>query len=254
MPCYSDNALAKQHQEHKTPSEHRDVERCEDQLGPPLPTSLPASPLLPSNQVPAGLPPGLPALPILTRRQLHVRQLLGHGSTGLVLAGRWQGQPAAIKLLRVLGWEPAAGFTWEARVYRCLRELQGKCVPRLLGQGYTDDGREYFMALSMVCGTPLDQLPAPLHGDVKWAAMATLQLVHSVGVLHGDIGLHHFWLLRGSKQQHRQPGQAAGEVAAGGSGAPTVLLLDFGNSRISRAAAQQMGAERQQLQDLLDAA
>lgn len=241
----------KQRQEQGPSSEHSDVKRCEDQLAALPPASLPAPPVLPSEQVPAGLP----ALPTLTRGQLHLRHLIGRGATGLVHAGRWQGQPAAIKLLRVPGWEPAAGFAWEARVYRCLRQLQGTCVPRLLGQGYTDGGREYFMALSLVCGTPLDRLPAPLHGDVKRAAMATLGLVHSAGVLHGDICLRHLWLLQRPNRPHGQPGPGAGEAAAGGSSStPTVMLLDFGNSRISRAAAQQMGAERQQLQALLDAA
>jgi hypothetical protein len=120
-------------------------------------------------------------------------------------------------------------------------------VPRVLGHGYIDGGQEYFLALS------LDQLPAPLPRDVKQAAMATLQLVHGAGVLHGDIELRHLWLLPAAGEQH-QPGAASEGPAASSDSAPTVLLLDFGGSRISKAAAQQMGTGRRELQVLLDAA
>jgi hypothetical protein len=191
---------------------------------------------------------------MFSREQLHLGQFLGRGTYGHVQAGRWQGLPAAIKLLQVPGWEPAAGFTWEARVYRRLRQLQGRRVPQLLGQGYLAGGREYFLALSLVRGTPLDELPRPLHAGVKQAAMAALQLVHSAGVMHADIDLRHFWLLPASKQQHGQLGPDPGDAPAGGGTTPTVLLLDFGNSRMSRAAAQEMGAEMRQLQAMLDAA
>jgi serine/threonine protein kinase len=180
----------------------------------------------------------LPTLPMFTKSQLQLARLLGEGATGQVFQGLWLGQPAAIKLLSTRGWVPATSFMWEAKVYLRMQQLQGSCVPRLFGHGYANTTSCYFLAMTLAQGTPLDQLPQPLAPEVRAAAMRTLQQVHSLGVLHGDIRLDHLLL------------QQQDDESAAAEGRPLVILIDFGRASID-APTEALLEEQQELQQLL---
>ena len=193
--------------------------------------------------------PGLPALPCTTLQQLQLGRRLGAGATGRVHVGTWAGTTAAIKRMPCIGWEPAAGFLWEAKVYiERLQPLQGACVPQLLGYGYISDTCEFFMALSVVRGTPLHVLRRPLPLEVRTAAAESLRQVHAQGVLHGDVRLDHMVLLApeaaaGSEQQQQQQQQQQ---------AMRVVILDFDHARIAFSPGR-LRTEEQLLQALLTA-
>jgi predicted Ser/Thr protein kinase len=151
------------------------------------------------------------------------------------------------------GWEPAAGFLWEAKVYmERLQPLQGSCVPQLLGFGYISNTPTFFMALSVVRGTPLAALRRPLAAEVRAAATEALRRVHEQGVLHGDVRLDHMVLVAaeaqpacsGRQQQQEQRQQREQQPAA------RVVILDFDHAKIGSSRSE-LRREEELLQSLL---
>jgi predicted Ser/Thr protein kinase len=185
----------------------------------------------------------LPALQCLTRWQLQLGHVLGQGATGDVVQGMWRGRPAAIKMVDTRCWQPASAFMWEAKVLRRLQPLQGLYVPALWAHGYVGSEDSYFMAMTLVHGTPLSKLSKPLPEAVQAAALHTLRHVHSLGVLHGDLRLGHL-LLAGPS------GAAPAGDAIGGGASVRVFLIDFDQASLD-APKEQLQAEEAELQELL---
>jgi predicted Ser/Thr protein kinase len=190
----------------------------------------------PPQPLPPPLPQPLPPLPCFTRWQLQLGRQLGQGAVATVVAGVWRGQPAAIKVLGTCRWQPPLAFMWEAKVLRLLQPLQGACVPQLWAHAYLGGASAYFMAMQLLRGPALDQLPRPLPPGVQAAALEALQRVHSLRVLHGDLQLRHLLLA------------APAEGAAAGGGPPRVFLIDFDRARLDAPQGALAAEERRLLQ------
>lgn len=77
----------------------------------------------------------------------------------------------------------------EVRAYQQMWSLQGTAVPSLLGCATTHYTTTAFIAVSY-SGQALSELP--WSQELADAARSSLMQVHSAGVLHGNVGLHHF--------------------------------------------------------------
>jgi predicted Ser/Thr protein kinase len=176
------------------------------------------------------------ALQALNRAQLQLGAMLGMGAVGIVFAGAYGGQPAAIKVMgRVSRWEPAGSYRYEHRVYQQLEKLQGSCVPRVLGHGLIACYDQYFLALELLPGKSLARLPQPLEPAVQDGAVAALQQVHALGVMHGDVRLENFVAVPlGTQGEHRW----------------RVVVLDFDRAYLG-AGVEALREERAQLRRLL---
>ncbi|KAG2444684.1 hypothetical protein HXX76_001428 [Chlamydomonas incerta] len=189
---------------------------------------------------------------------------------GVVLQGELGGVPAAVKLADL--WQDEDGrakqaFKHEAAMYQeHLAPLQGRYVPRLLAFG-TCDGWQFFLATSLE-GPPLSSEEAwaaeasgssssSTQEDISAAALAALDEVHGVGVLHGDVALRNF-VLAGRRQQQQQQ-EPSGSGGGESYGAPRVMAVDFGRAELAAAAAKRwrtepaamFAGERRELQRLL---
>jgi tRNA A-37 threonylcarbamoyl transferase component Bud32 len=144
-----------------------------------------------------------------------------------VYQGVYGGQPAAVKVMRQASlWQPAGSYKWGYTIYQQLSELQGSCVPRVLGHGLIDFYDEYFMyfmALELLPGTPLARLPRPLGEEVCSGARAALSQLHAHGVLHGDVQLDNF--------------MAVSTSSAGNGSSWRVVVLDFDRAYLNASAA-----------------
>ena len=170
---------------------------------------------------------------MLRRGQLQLGAMLGRGAAGTVFEGAFGGQAAAVKVMGQCSlWEPSGSYRWEERVYQRLLQLQGGCVPRVLGCGLIASYDEYFLALELLRGTQLARLPQPLDPGACEGALAALAQVHALGVLHGDVRLNHFI------------------AVPAGSGCLRVVLLDFDRAHLGASSAD-MGKERAELRRLL---
>jgi tRNA A-37 threonylcarbamoyl transferase component Bud32 len=138
--------------------------------------------------------------------------------------GVYGGQPAAVKVMGQASlWKPAGSYKWEHTVYQQLSELQGSCVPRVLGHGLIDFYDEYFLALELLPGTPLARLPRPLGEEVCSGARAALSRLHACGVLHGDVRLNNF--------------MAVPTSSVGNGSRWRVVVLDFDRAYLNASAA-----------------
>jgi serine/threonine protein kinase len=163
-------------------------------------------------------------LQVLRRGQLQLGAALGAGATGDVYQGVYGGQAAAVKVMgQASSWRPAGSYKWEYTVYQQLGELQGSCVPRVLGHGLIDFYDEYFIALELLQGTPLARLPRPLDEEVCSGARAALSRLHARGVLHGDVRLENFVAVPSS--------------SAGSGSRWRVVVLDFDSACLNASAA-----------------
>ncbi|KAG2444681.1 hypothetical protein HXX76_001425 [Chlamydomonas incerta] len=193
---------------------------------------------------------------------------LSDSTRGVVLQGALGGVPAAVKLADL--WQDEDGrakqaFKHEVVMYQeHLAPLQGRYVPRLLAFG-TCDGWQFFLATSLE-GPPLSSEEAwaaeasgssSTQEDISAAALAALDEVHGVGVLHGDVALRNF-VLAGRRQQQQQQ-EPSGSGGGESYGAPRVMAVDFGHAELAAAAAKRwrtepaamFAGERRELQRLL---
>eukprot|EP00878_Enallax_costatus_P033877 GHUV01037453.1.p1 GENE.GHUV01037453.1~~GHUV01037453.1.p1 ORF type:complete len:336 (+),score=75.47 GHUV01037453.1:491-1498(+) len=80
-------------------------------------------------------------------------EILGSGQTGNVVLARFYGQPAAIKSLDLSKQDHLVGrLQNEVEIYDHLQDLQGACIPRLLGHGLWHNDTTLFMATSVIQG------------------------------------------------------------------------------------------------------
>eukprot|EP00878_Enallax_costatus_P019715 GHUV01020807.1.p1 GENE.GHUV01020807.1~~GHUV01020807.1.p1 ORF type:complete len:366 (+),score=86.68 GHUV01020807.1:382-1479(+) len=77
----------------------------------------------------------------------------------------------------------------ETATYQRLAPAQGVAVPSVVCHGPGADGRGYYIATQRVKGQTLDAISraGSLTPSVRDAALSALQLVHSLGVAHGDL-------------------------------------------------------------------
>ena len=96
----------------------------------------------------------------------------------------------------------AEAFARELAAYSRLVDLQGKALPRLLLHGVFEYTGAFFLALSdegddleaVVASDPAGAAPDPagLSESQRSGMLTALRLMHSKGVLHGDIRLANF--------------------------------------------------------------
>eukprot|EP00878_Enallax_costatus_P034303 GHUV01038026.1.p1 GENE.GHUV01038026.1~~GHUV01038026.1.p1 ORF type:complete len:120 (+),score=21.44 GHUV01038026.1:905-1264(+) len=99
------------------------------------------------------------------------------------------------------------------RVHACadhLQDLQGACIPRLLGHGLWHNDTTLFMATSVIQGYHPSYEGNP--PQVLTTIEQALRSIHNHGVLHGDLRVENILL------------------AADGAGGVQAFFIDFGNS------------------------
>lgn len=81
----------------------------------------------------------------------------------------------------------------EVRIYKRLEQLQGRYIPRFLGEATSDSGTPAII-LQYVEGTPLDQLsPEDLRNEAVLKGLEhTYDQLTEHGVVHNDPELHNF--------------------------------------------------------------
>jgi predicted Ser/Thr protein kinase len=121
-------------------------------------------------------------------RRFTVESILGSGAYGTVYRAtdRITGLDTALKVLRP---ERRAAFTSRWREAAMLRRLGLPGVARLIAEGIEDD--QPYLAMEFVDGRPFprptEPLPWEMIEDSVAALLRTLALVHSAGIVHGDL-------------------------------------------------------------------
>ena len=114
---------------------------------------------------------------------------IGRGATGTVWRGLVGGQCAAVKVSHPGCADSVEEMQMEALFYTENVEMQGQCIPRLLGQGWihlnTDEAPSYWLATSLE-GPALSSLQ-PLTESEMLAAKQALHQLHVNGAEHNDV-------------------------------------------------------------------
>ncbi|KAL3162034.1 hypothetical protein ABBQ38_009105 [Trebouxia sp. C0009 RCD-2024] len=114
---------------------------------------------------------------------------IGRGVTGTVWRGLVGGQCAAVKVSHPGCTDSVQEMQSEALFYAENVEMQGQCIPRLLGQGWihlnTDEALSYWLATSLE-GPALSSLQ-PLTEPQMLAAKQALHQMHANGAEHNDV-------------------------------------------------------------------
>jgi tRNA A-37 threonylcarbamoyl transferase component Bud32 len=72
----------------------------------------------------------------------------------------------------------------EIKVYRALKQLQGKCIPRFEKAGYVPGG--LLLIATEIVGAPLEDV-ASLSKEECLVIERVLETIHSYGYIHGDV-------------------------------------------------------------------
>jgi hypothetical protein len=124
------------------------------------------------------------SLQSVDRDSFTVLNVLGTGRTGKVLGGILNNKSVALKILDL--WKHPAlehELINEVKVYRALKQLQGKCIPRFEKAGYVPGG---LLIATEIVGAPLEDV-ASLSKEECLAIERVLASIHSYGYIHGDI-------------------------------------------------------------------
>ena len=113
------------------------------------------------------------------------RSFLGCGWTGKVFRAELDNEEVAIKIVDLSQHpEHEDEILTEVVTYNTLKELQGNCIPKLKVAGF--DGMLFVIAMELV-GSPLE---VERTNHEKWLTIVDkLSLIHSFGILHGDVCL-----------------------------------------------------------------
>ncbi len=102
------------------------------------------------------------------------------------MQGRTHGIRTIIKSFDGADSDAVEAYNAERRVYKRLRALQGKHIPRLLFWGPLQETTNPTLVLER-CGTPL--VRAKLTDQQRVAAEEALSALHSKGFAHGNLSL-----------------------------------------------------------------
>ncbi|CAG8647187.1 11077_t:CDS:2, partial [Paraglomus occultum] len=127
-----------------------------------------------------------------------VLNVLGMGCTGTVFKAILHGEQVALKICDL--WQHPdyeKELLNEVEVYNALKDLQGDCVPRFKGAGYTAGG--LFTIATDIVGRPLED--AESLSDQEYLVIRTaLSSIHHYGFVHNDIHRENILVKRTSHQ------------------------------------------------------
>lgn len=168
---------------------------------------------------------------VWSAQELDLGGRLGAGRDGIVKAGCFKGQSAAVKFMVPELAEDrasaAAAYNRELNTYMVLQDLQGGAIPCLLGTGYYRNRSGTlcpFSALERVVGCTLYDAEQPNQQQGRVAQHA-LRALHDRGVLRGDLRPENIMLTAADRGQNG------------------VCLLDFASSSRSTAVDLQQAEE-----------
>lgn len=108
---------------------------------------------------------------------------LGSGRSADVFRSTYRGKAVAVKQCDLwLNPECEKELINEARIYACLKELQGRVIPKFKAIGYRG-GR--FLLVMDIAGTPVDQVE--LRNQERKKVVEALSEIHHHGILHNDV-------------------------------------------------------------------
>ncbi|KAF8648911.1 hypothetical protein AX16_006133 [Volvariella volvacea WC 439] len=114
-----------------------------------------------------------------------VLSVLGSGRTGTVFKAVLHGEVVALKICDL--WQHPdyeKELLNEVEVYHALKDLQGDCVPRFKGAGYTAGG--LFIIATDIVGRPLEHAKS-LSDEERQVIQRALLSIHRHGFIHNDI-------------------------------------------------------------------
>ena len=110
--------------------------------------------------------------------------ILGEGRCGTVYEAMFRGERVALKICDL--WQHPKyheEMLTEARAYMALEPLQGHCILKLKGVGYTAGG--LFALVTELGGSPIEV--ENLNDEMRERIIKALASIHAQGLLHGDI-------------------------------------------------------------------
>ncbi|CAG8557553.1 4427_t:CDS:2 [Paraglomus brasilianum] len=114
-----------------------------------------------------------------------VLNILGKGHTGTVFKAILHGEMVALKICDL--WQHPdyeKELLNEVKVYNALKDLQGDCIPRFKGAGYTAGG--LFAIATDIVGRPLEDVES-LSKQEHLVIQTALESIHHHGFVHNDI-------------------------------------------------------------------
>jgi Tol biopolymer transport system component/predicted Ser/Thr protein kinase len=146
---------------------------------------------------------------------------LGRGGSGIVFQARGEGetpgQPVALKVLRLSGWDEARGYRASSE-RRILARLHHPNITSLLDWGSTADGLPY-LVMEFIDGQPLDSFCRENTLDLQDRLALFMQILRAVAHAHQSAVIH----------RDLKPGNILVTVDR------RVKLLDFGISKLFEA-------------------
>ena len=124
--------------------------------------------------------------------------VLGEGRTGTVFKAILHGEMVALKICDL--WKHPdyeEELLNEVEVYHALKDLQGNCIPRFKGAGYTAGG--LFAIATEIVGSPLEDVSS-LSGEEHLVIQTALSSIHDHGFVHNDIRKGNILIKRNGSQ------------------------------------------------------
>ncbi|KAI1316862.1 hypothetical protein EDD11_009352, partial [Mortierella claussenii] len=110
--------------------------------------------------------------------------LISHDEHAQTYKASWEGHDVVVKKCDIWNQRQVVKeLEHEARAYRVLRTLQGRCIPTLRIAGVAD-GMEMILVTDFVGTNLCEQQLNTSDRDKIWAALSA---IHRLGILHGDI-------------------------------------------------------------------
>ncbi|CAG8706455.1 4928_t:CDS:2, partial [Ambispora leptoticha] len=115
------------------------------------------------------------------------KSLLGEGRSGKTLLCEFRGEKIALKTVDLYKASPdiLKEMQKEVKIYKDLKDIQGKYIPKLVCYGYYEGGWCYVIGTTLV-GTHLSN-DKKITTQQKSKALKALNEIHKRGVLHNDI-------------------------------------------------------------------
>lgn len=129
-----------------------------------------------------------------------ILDVLGRGRTGTVFKAILHGEVIALKTCDL--WQHPdyeKEVLNEVQVYHALEDLQGYCIPRFKGAGYTAGG--LFVIATDIVGSPLEDAES-LSDQERLVIQTALSSIHRHGFVHHDVRLDNILIRRSGRQFH----------------------------------------------------
>ena len=129
-----------------------------------------------------------------------ILSVLGTGHSGTVFKAILHGEVVALKICDL--WqhpEYTKELLNEVKMYHALRELQGQCIPKFKGAGYTAGG--LFAIATDIVGSPVEDMKS-LNNQERLLIQTALSSIHRHGIVHNDIREDNILIKRYGSQFH----------------------------------------------------